>query len=76
MRKDRTKKAITSDGETAEAFTRDAIEKLAYEFWLSRGCPDGSAEEDWIQAEQTLHSATSRAGKSAGKAGQVMKAAG
>jgi Protein of unknown function (DUF2934) len=32
----------------------DAIEKLAYQLWLERGCPAGSPEEDWFRAEQVL----------------------
>ncbi len=27
---------------------------LAYEFWLARGCPEGSPEEDWFLAEEQL----------------------
>ena len=30
------------------------IATLAYELWLERGCPIGSAEEDWFQAERVL----------------------
>jgi DUF2934 family protein len=32
----------------------DAIGALAYELWLKRGCPIGSPEEDWFQAERLL----------------------
>ncbi len=32
------------------------IASRAYELWLERGCPDGSAEEDWHQAEQEVES--------------------
>jgi len=32
----------------------DAIAKLAYELWSSRGCPDGSPEQDWYEAERIL----------------------
>jgi hypothetical protein len=32
----------------------DAIGALAYELWLKRGCPIGSPEEDWFQAERAL----------------------
>jgi hypothetical protein len=28
---------------------------LAYDLWLKRGCPAGSAEEDWFQAERALN---------------------
>jgi hypothetical protein len=30
------------------------IAKLAYALWEERGMPDGSAEEDWIEAERRL----------------------
>ena len=30
------------------------IERVAYEFWVQRGCPTGSPEEDWFRAEQQL----------------------
>jgi len=32
----------------------DAIRTLAHELWLKRGCPIGSPEEDWFQAERAL----------------------
>jgi hypothetical protein len=30
------------------------IEQVAYDFWVQRGCPMGSSEEDWFRAEQHL----------------------
>ena len=30
------------------------IVELAYELWLKRGCPIGSPQEDWYQAERAL----------------------
>ena len=30
------------------------IARLAYLYWLERGCPIGSPEKDWSQAEQDL----------------------
>jgi hypothetical protein len=32
----------------------DQITALAYECWQRRGCPIGSPEVDWFQAEQEL----------------------
>jgi hypothetical protein len=29
---------------------------LAYQFWMERGCPVGSPDEDWFRAEHALHS--------------------
>ena len=34
----------------------DEIARLAHRFWEERGCPDGSAEEDWLRAEKALAS--------------------
>jgi len=33
-----------------DADTRQ-IAAIAYQFWLDRGCPDGSPDEDWFKAE-------------------------
>jgi hypothetical protein len=34
--------------------TRDEIAVVAFEYWMARGCQGGSAEEDWLRAEQEL----------------------
>lgn len=31
-----------------------AVAALAYELWQGRGCPTGSPEIDWFQAEELL----------------------
>jgi hypothetical protein len=31
-----------------------AIEVRAYELWVQRGCPIGSPEVDWLQAEAEI----------------------
>jgi hypothetical protein len=31
-----------------------SIGELAYRLWQSRGCPEGSAEQDWLDAERQL----------------------
>jgi hypothetical protein len=38
------------------AFGHDDIAALAYELWQTRGCPDGSPEEDWFHAAEELRS--------------------
>jgi DUF2934 family protein len=30
------------------------IHHRAYAYWLQRGCPEGSSEQDWLAAEQEL----------------------
>jgi hypothetical protein len=30
------------------------IARLAYSYWEARGCPMGSAEQDWLRAEQEM----------------------
>lgn len=32
------------------------VADLAYHRWLERGCPQGSPEEDWFEAEHDLQS--------------------
>jgi len=32
-----------------------SIGELAYHLWQARGCPEGSAERDWLDAEKQLH---------------------
>ena len=34
--------------------THEEIAALAYSLWLARGCPEGTPEEDWLNAERTL----------------------
>ena len=31
-----------------------SIGELAYHLWQARGCPEGSAEQDWLNAEKQL----------------------
>lgn len=33
---------------------REEVAKLAYLYWLARGCPEGSPEDDWLRAEQEI----------------------
>jgi hypothetical protein len=32
----------------------DTVGKLAHELWQKRGCPVGSPQQDWFQAERAL----------------------
>jgi Protein of unknown function (DUF2934) len=33
---------------------QEDIAKLAYALWQQRGCPDGSPDFDWLEAERSL----------------------
>jgi len=39
-----------------------AIEKLAYDLWLARGCPVGCPKVDWFEAERQLNGARESSG--------------
>ncbi len=45
--------------------TEKSIAALAYQLWLGRGCPVGSPEIDWFQAEEELKIANQPASASA-----------
>ena len=32
----------------------EQITRRAHEIWMRKGCPEGSAEQDWFEAEQEL----------------------
>jgi|HubBroStandDraft_5_1064220.scaffolds.fasta_scaffold925782_2 hypothetical protein len=42
---------MTQNG-ARDDFHEDAIRKIAYTLWESRGAPIGSPDEDWIEAER------------------------
>jgi hypothetical protein len=33
---------------------RERVAKRAYEKWMKRGCKDGYAQQDWLEAEREL----------------------
>jgi hypothetical protein len=43
-------------GHGLQSFGHADIAALAYELWQARGCPEGSAEEDWYKAAAQLRS--------------------
>ncbi len=40
--------------QTFESLPNEKVAKLAYTLWQQRGCPKGSAEFDWLEAERKL----------------------
>jgi hypothetical protein len=45
---------LTRDNSETQGIDREAVAVRAYELWMQRGCPIGSAEIDWYQAEADL----------------------
>jgi hypothetical protein len=43
-----------SQSNISEASVKESIAKLAYALWQQRGCPYGSPEFDWFEAEHKL----------------------
>ena len=40
------------------------IAAMAYQLWIARGCPEGSPEVDWFQAEENLRRELGRTSRS------------
>jgi len=53
-RKTATKTTTVTEAPKAVSPSREEIERLAKEYWASRGFQDGFAEQDWLRAEQEL----------------------
>lgn len=49
----------------SQAVNQEETARLAYALWQSRGCPEGSPDEDWFAAEEKLRASYElRAGES------------
>jgi len=48
------KKPAVAPPATAAPLEQEEVARLAYWRWQQYGCPEGSAEEDWLWAEQEL----------------------
>lgn len=46
--------AIAEPAPSIDLEDQEEIARLAYSYWLARGCPEGSPEEDWLLAEQEV----------------------
>jgi hypothetical protein len=53
-RKTTAKKVKIAEAPTPTMPSREEIERLARSYWAARGYQDGSAEQDWLRAEQEL----------------------
>jgi hypothetical protein len=50
----------TTQAESQSEAQQHEIAKLAYALWQHRGCAEGSAERDWLEAEETVRLAAQR----------------
>ena|SRR5690348_6566201 len=46
-----TRSAGVGDGATDSAMLPERVQLIAYQLWIDRGCPIGSPEIDWMEAE-------------------------
>ena len=53
MSRQRTHEIESAKGPEASV-NHEAVEAMAYQLWLQRGCPTGSEQEDWYRAEAEL----------------------
>ncbi len=44
----------TTNPDANELSVQESIKKMAYTLWEKRGRPEGTAEEDWREAEQQV----------------------
>ena len=44
---------------------QNQMQRLAFQFWLDRGCPIGSPEIDWYRAEEEIRNRVSGSGAAA-----------
>ena len=52
-----TRKFNARKSSQPDAVNSNEIAALAFSLWEARGCPEGSPEVDWFQAEQQLTTA-------------------
>jgi hypothetical protein len=49
-----TKKKTVAEAAKPASPSHEEIKQLAEKYWAERGFPSGSAEQDWLRAEQEL----------------------
>ena len=47
-------KTVSRSEPSVAPVEHEAVEAMAYQIWLQRGCPIGSDQEDWYKAETEL----------------------
>ena len=55
---ERSKQKNGSSSKVADR--KEDVEKLAYQYYVERGCVDGCDREDWLKAEAVIQQRTSR----------------
>jgi len=63
--------SVAANNGAATGCDYEGVCQLAYLYWQARGCPEGSPEDDWFQAEQELSSRAVSAPVERGKAQQM-----
>jgi len=61
---------VANAGNGASSPTHDQIAIRAFELWHAKGCPHGTAEQDWFDAEAQLQE-TDATGAHARRSGSV-----
>jgi len=49
-----------TDGRPGMDPNRDRIAEAAYQIWQEQGCPEGVAEQNWIEAERRVNDGEGR----------------
>ena len=57
----------TTSTAASSTISAEAISNRAYELWQNEGCPEGSDQRHWYQAEQELRGTVERNGDCAAK---------
>jgi DUF2934 family protein len=55
-----TQAVAASHSHGPETSMQEDVAKLAYAIWEQRGCSQGSADEDWLEAERNFRESTER----------------
>lgn len=63
--------SVAANNGAATACGYEELCRLAYSHWQARGCPEGSPEDDWFQAEHELSSRAVAKPAKRGKAQQM-----